>query len=863
MALLQIAEPGQSTVPHEHRLAAGIDLGTTNSLIASVQSGNASTLNDDQGRDILPSIVSYQTENTLVGQAAQALSIEDAQNTITSAKRLIGRSLADIQSKYPSLPYDFCGDENHPEIMTRQGAVNPVQVSAEILKSLNLRAQAALGGELTGVVITVPAHFDDAQRQSTKDAAKLAGVSVLRLLNEPTAAAVAYGLDSGQEGVIAVYDLGGGTFDVALVKIVEGELTVIDHEGDNFFGGTDLDSLIVERLVVPHIQSQGGFSDLLSEMKSASGKYEKDWYRLLDAAEEAKIELSSDTSAEIEFNITDDNGEEIDGCITITRSQFEELIKDKISDTASMLKKIMTRQSLQPTDLEFVLMVGGSTYIPYVRQLVEELMGIPVNTDIDPTNAIVIGAAFYAGGRSKTQSLSKDCQSNQQEIIKVKSNYVSNSQDSEEFFAAKIDGDISGMSYRIHSADGSFDSGTKELKSRITEELPLRDGEYNIFEFTVFDASGNKIAHESESIQIAQGRYSVAGQMLPDEICLVRDSVEIKDTKLDRIFDKNCILPTRSKRTVEVATTVLCKSNDEPIKIMVVEGSSENHALSNKSIGVLEIKGEMLTRDLLKGTEIDITFELTESRDLTISAYLNGTGQEFSQIFNPKKREVSPKQLGSDILMLEETIQVEKESASKSENIEAEKELSGILKDVQNLLLEAGALSEDSITDDKFKLEDRKRIVAQQIHQITANKRHSSSKIEYKEKKKDVSQIVSELGNDQEKHQLREIIRREEVFLNSNNSNSIDVAKDELSNIEYQILMRTPGFLVNVFEHLVVNRVSMNDQIQAKNLIENGRNLIQSESWSDLSMVNARLWDLMPQQERDANEQHKFFTGIV
>jgi len=249
MALLQIAEPGQSTVPHEHRLAAGIDLGTTNSLIASVQSGNASTLSDDQGRDILPSIVSYQADNILVGQTAQALSIEDAQNTITSAKRLIGRSLQDIQSKYPSLPYEFCGDENHPEIMTRQGAVNPVQVSAEILKSLNLRAQAALGGELTGVVITVPAHFDDAQRQSTKDAAKLAGVSVLRLLNEPTAAAVAYGLDSGQEGVIAVYDLGGGTFDISILRLNKGVFEVLATGGDSALGGDDFDVVLVDYLV--------------------------------------------------------------------------------------------------------------------------------------------------------------------------------------------------------------------------------------------------------------------------------------------------------------------------------------------------------------------------------------------------------------------------------------------------------------------------------------------------------------------------------------------------------------------------------------------------------------------------------------
>jgi len=250
MALLQIAEPGQSTVPHEHRLAAGIDLGTTNSLIASVQSGNASTLADQQGNDILPSIVSYQdtslADNILVGETAKALSVSDAQNTIVSAKRLIGRSLADIRSKYPSLPYQFCGDENHPEIVTRQGNINPVQVSAEILKTLAQRAEQALGGELTGVVVTVPAHFDDAQRQSTKDAAKLAGVNVLRLLNEPTAAALAYGLDTGQEGVIAIYDLGGGTFDISILRLNKGVFEVLATGGDSALGGDDFDVALVD-----------------------------------------------------------------------------------------------------------------------------------------------------------------------------------------------------------------------------------------------------------------------------------------------------------------------------------------------------------------------------------------------------------------------------------------------------------------------------------------------------------------------------------------------------------------------------------------------------------------------------------------
>ena len=378
MALLQIAEPGQSTVPHEHRLAAGIDLGTTNSLIASVQSGNATTLSDEQDRDILPSIVSYQAENILVGQAAQALSIEDAQNTITSAKRLIGRSLADIQSKYPSLPYEFCGDENHPEIMTRQGAVNPVQVSAEILKSLKLRAQAALGGELTGVVITVPAHFDDAQRQSTKDAAKLAGVSVLRLLNEPTAAAVAYGLDSGQEGVIAVYDLGGGTFDISILRLNKGVFEVLATGGDSALGGDDFDVVLVDYLV-----EKAGL------VRPLSPSLER---QLMQQACFAKEQLTSNEQVDITISL-DDNSE---FKTSLSKGQLNELIASLVNKTLRACRRTLKDAEITIDEVIEVVMVGGSTRVPLVRSEVEKHFKKKPLTSIDPDKVVAIGAAIQA-----------------------------------------------------------------------------------------------------------------------------------------------------------------------------------------------------------------------------------------------------------------------------------------------------------------------------------------------------------------------------------------------------------------------------------------------------------------------------------
>jgi molecular chaperone HscA len=394
MALLQIAEPGQSTVPHEHRLAAGIDLGTTNSLIASVQSGNAITLVDQQGGDILPSVVSYQdpsqantaNNNILVGEAAKALSVSDPQNTIVSAKRLIGRSLADIRSKYPSLPYQFSGDENHPEIVTRQGNINPVQVSAEILKTLAQRAELALGGELTGVVITVPAYFDDAQRQSTKDAAKLADVNVLRLLNEPTAAALAYGLDSGQEGVIAIYDLGGGTFDISILRLNKGVFEVLATGGDSALGGDDFDVMLVNYLV-----EKAGLNRPLSPSLER---------QLMQQACLAKEQLTEQDSTEIVLTLdanSDDKSEtEKTWSTTLNKETFNGLISALVKKTLRACRRSLKDAEISTDEVLEVVMVGGSTRVPLVRSEVEQYFKKTPLTSIDPDKVVAIGAAIQA-----------------------------------------------------------------------------------------------------------------------------------------------------------------------------------------------------------------------------------------------------------------------------------------------------------------------------------------------------------------------------------------------------------------------------------------------------------------------------------
>ncbi|EHR69879.1 Fe-S protein assembly chaperone HscA [Burkholderiales bacterium JOSHI_001] len=376
MALLQIAEPGRAAAPHQHRLAVGIDLGTTNSLVAAVKSGIAEVLRDEQGRALLPSVVHYGDDHVLtVGEEARAFAATDPHNTIASAKRLIGRALADVQPT--SVPYLLQAlSDSAVGVRTRAGVKSPVDVGAEVLRVLKARAEAALGGELVGAVITVPAYFDDAQRQATKDAAARAGLNVLRLLNEPTAAAVAYGLDSASEGTYVVYDLGGGTFDVSVLRLARGVFEVIATSGDPALGGDDFD----HRLAQWFMQTTG------AAWKPA------DLGALHAAARKAKEGLTDQAQVTMQCRCGDGS---LHGAM-LTRAVFDQVTADLVERTLSPVRRALRDAQVKAPDVDGVVMVGGATRMPAVRSAVTKLFGKEPCTGVDPDQAVAVGAALQA-----------------------------------------------------------------------------------------------------------------------------------------------------------------------------------------------------------------------------------------------------------------------------------------------------------------------------------------------------------------------------------------------------------------------------------------------------------------------------------
>jgi len=813
----------------ENTINIGIDLGTTNSAIAKFVAGEVKVFkNPMDWKETLPSVVGFKKDTILVGSKAKEFLERDPKSVIGNFKRKMGTS-------------------ESFKIKSINESKTPIDLSALVLKEL--KTFVPPGESIDAAVITIPASFDTIQSNATKEAGIQSGFKQVILLQEPIAASLAYANMKKEkelkDGQWLVYDLGGGTFDVALIKIKAGEMKVLDHEGDNFLGGSDFDRLIVEKILIPKISGKYSFENLENDLKSASGKLNKKYYSLLYKSEQVKITLSAKSSDEIEIDgFTDDKNDNVEIVITVSRSEFNELIKEHIDNTIEMVKRILTRNSFKPTDIQFTLMVGGSTYIPFVRQRVEEVLQIPINCEIDPTTAVAIGAAYFAATKVRQENLKGEQKGETQ--ISIKAAYQKTSKEKEELFSAKVSGNINELSYRITREDRGFDSGLKKLTERINEDLPLVENAYNFFKLTVYDSQNNIIPTDLEMIGINSG-FGISGQPLPEDICMeVDDEDHDGETKLFLAFQKNQILPLKRTITRVLNKTVIKGSNEEVLRVNVLEGPHTSLPEANKSIGYFEVSGRNISRDVHKGSDIEVTISISESRDLTVSAYLNMADQEFKETFNPKVRHTPVDLVQFEADKLNEKVDSEIEEAAQREDYETAEALRKLKKDVESLNEETSKLTQDDVTDAPYQLEDKKRKLAQAIDWATKDKRIALAKSEYLDEKQRCIKLLDDNGNDYERKLFNDIVANEDVFLTSTSPIKISEKTDELNSIRFTVLWRTPDFLVAIFKDLSQKGTKMNDHAQAKSLIEAGRFAIESQNWDRLSEVDHSLINLLP-----------------
>ena len=814
----------------------GIDLGTTNSVIAKFVKGKIEVFRNpqDYGRETLPSVVYFKKDKVIVGNQAKVfLERGDPSQVFGRFKRLLGTT----ETK---------------RVKVLNSSKTPVELSAEVLKEL--KGFVHTGEQVDAAVITIPASFNIPQSNATSEAGHLAGFKQVILLPEPIAASLAYGINQKLSDLEnkqwLVYDFGGGTFDVALVKVKDGELKVIDHEGHNFLGGADFDDLIVEKVIINYLTKNFKFTDFESKMKSASGEYNSFYYRCLLTAENAKITLSNKTSAEIELNqVKDEEDNEVDVTFDITRSEFEDLIKDSIDDTISMIKKILVRNSLKPSDIQFTLMVGGSTYIPFVRKRVEEILQIPINCSVDPTTAVAIGAAYFAG--TKEKSFEKDAVKKSSSGLKFRFSYSKTSNETEEMFSGKFDGNVEGLFYRINREDKGFDSGVKPLTNRISEDLPLVKDAFNYFRITILDAQNNIIDSDIELIGIAQGGIGSGETPIAHDICIEVDDdgefLELKKskTRLEPVLFRNTFLPTKKTVYKYLNKNVMKDSNDK-VFLNILEGPHTNIPQANESIGFLEIKGSSLPSDLYKGDELEIKIEMSASREIKAAVYFPRINKEFTGIYTGVLSPLTVEKFKDEVALLNDSLEIEIKEAIDNERYEDADQLTSLKKEVHELVEISDNMPDDDSTDKIHKEIIKKRKIAQEIDDATKNKRIELLKVEYVKDKDWCQKIVNDNGNDHDRKLFSDIIIREQIFLKATTPVKIKEAIDDLNNLAFNILWRTPEWLVAKFNRLIEKPQQFRDQNVAKSLMEAGHLAIANKNYDRLRQINFDLIDQLP-----------------
>ncbi|MBO9198678.1 MULTISPECIES: Hsp70 family protein [Niastella] len=815
-----------------------IDLGTTNSLIARANNGSVDIFKNPSGMKVtLPSVVAFRKDRILIGDKAREYVEKDPSNVFAAFKRKMGTGESFFIPNSGSFK-------------------TPIELSTIVLQEL--KNFIFTGESPASVVITIPASFDTIQSNATKEAGYAAGFREVLLLQEPIAASLAFANKegkSGMEGQWLVYDLGGGTFDVALVVIQDDEMKVLDHEGDNFFGGVDFDNEIITKLFIPYLESQYNIQELASKMLSANGKYNKLYFQLLYKAEEAKISLSSHASVDIEFDFEDEAGNEHEVYFSISRDQFDAIIRDRVLASIAFIRNLLTRNNMEPSAITEVVLVGGSTYIPLVRTLLSQDLGIKVNTSIDPTTAVVEGAAWYAGGRpSKAEPLPVNQQpaatgsgnkSAQADSIEVKTAYQANSRDAEEYFAATIKNAPAGCTYRITRSDGGFDSGLKPVAEKISEMLLLLPNTLNIFSLKLFDKQGFPLPLSIPEITIVQGKFSIYGQPLPHDVCLEVDDPENNITHLEVIFERNAILPIKKSITKTLSRTIV-KGSDDQLLINVLEGSRYASPQSNLPIGIVSITGQHLKSDLVKGADIDLTFEISESRDITVTAYISMIDEEFKQVFNPSARSVNVARLQQETDYLYRLGKRQLDKLLKNEMYEESANLQQALRELETIQEKLKRLSQDDVTDTKYQLDDQKRRLSQIIDTAEKGDRMLELKEEYYEKREGYRQMLQQIGDNDQLARLDKMNAEEATWLNNCSTQYLRLKISEMDRLSWNIRKRDISYVTSLYMYYAMKPDDAYSNLNEIKLLKaRGNEALGRKNVDEILSIVYRMYELL------------------
>lgn len=826
----------------------GIDLGTTNSLIAKYDSGKVQVFKNPVGfRETLPSCIAFRGERTLIGDKAREWLLKDPLNVFAGFKRKMGTS-----EKY------FCPVKNN--------FYSPIQLSSMVL--------AELGNFIHGqdkpehIVITIPASFDTVQSNATKKAGYEAGFKEVVLLQEPIAASLAFFNKAGENKTLSgkwlVYDLGGGTFDVALIGIDGAEMRVIDHQGDNYLGGLDFDHSLVVDVVLPKLIAQTGITDLAAELNKREGKYEKLYYILLLKSEEAKKELCNSLQVEIEFSFDFGNGEQ-EFYIEISREELNHTIEPRVSSTIEMLRKVMQRNALDHSQVQEVIMIGGSTYIPYVRERVQSATGITVNCNADPTTAVAVGAAYYAG--SKISSLP---QTNQQTTtpdsvsgstpLHIKLSYNKSTRDNEEYITGSVENFREGLSFRITRSDGGFDTGIKPLTARFGDFVTLRNGELNQFSIRILD-EGMKDAITPLNAEITQGLFNLFGQPLPEDISIEVDDLENNSTKCQLIFERNSILPLSKTIYREVSRTIRKNSEDKLI-IHLLEGNSKAHPSTNQAIGVIEIDASQLQGDLIRGSDVEIKIEMSESRDVSVKASLLLFNQVFSNVFSPTEKYISLNKLRDEIKEIRSMLKEEQKKVIMNEDFEKADELQKLDDKLHELWEDAMTLKEEDLSDQKYYIEEKKRRLAQQIYGSENNPRLALVKKDIIIHKKVMEHWCSTLEDmpDRYKSEFAEMKPREKAVFESNSFLQLDNFLKTQKKLYNNMVFYTPTLLVSEFHYyLTIEESDYTDPKAARKNIEIGEKALERRNYDE---VRNQVFTLNSLLKKEKTKDRIHGTGL-